>query len=40
MDILDILLDILLKPCQPFIGQFLHYMQLQGSIAFNEPEVV
>ena len=28
MDILDILLDILLKPPQPFIGLFLFYGQL------------
>ena len=32
MDILDILLDILLKPPQPFIGLFLQFglLQLHG----------
>ena len=28
MDILDILLDILLKPPQPFIGLFLHAINI------------
>ena len=31
MDILDILLDILLKPPQPFIGIFFRFMTKSGS---------
>ena len=33
MDILDILLDILLKPPQPFIGLFFHFLPLCRPIA-------
>ena len=32
MDILDILLDILLKPPQPFIGLFLYYFVGKGKL--------
>ena len=31
MDILDILLDILLKPPQPFIGLFLHSLNMHNA---------
>ena len=32
MDILDILLDILLKPPQPFIGLFLYYKKQEKNL--------
>ena len=32
MDILDILLDILLKPPQPFIGLFLETLRPMGGV--------
>ena len=35
MDILDILLDILLKPPQPFIGLFLVYLFVSSMPSIN-----
>ena len=35
MDILDILLDILLKPPQPFIGLFLNSTEMNVSVVMH-----
>ena len=38
MDILDILLDILLKPPQPFIGLFFYLTSSIANMAENETQ--